>query len=353
MRSPTKSSRPIGAGLLLCLILACASGTGCQAFMLAKDAQPVSPPVPDTSDFPTEGNRVSLPPHRIGPTDLLNIQALKVVPRPPYKIQTYDVLRVTVIDGPQDQLVGGRLTIEPDGRINLGAIYGKVSLVDLTLDQAKYRITQHIEQITPGASVSVAMLASSGTQQIAGQHMVGPDGRVNLGKYGSVHLAGLTTDEASDKIEAQLVEYLQDPEVFVDIFSHNSSGYYIITQSKTQGDNVARLAITGNETVMDAISAMRGISQVSSHRIWISRPAPSGEGPEQILPVDWTAITRRGDGTTNYQIFPGDRVFIAEDRVIAATGYIGKITAPFQRVFGFVNLGTQTLNAIERFGRVQ
>ena len=321
--------------------------------MLDKDAQPVSPPVPDTSDFPAAGSMFSLPSHRIGPTDLLNIQAIKVVPRPPYKIQTYDVLRVTVIDGPEDQFVGGDLTIEPDGRINLGAVYGKVSLVDLTLDQAKYLITQHIERITPGAAVSVAMLASSGTQQIAGQHMVGPDGTVNLGKYGSVHLAGLTTDEASDRIEAQLSEFLQDPEVFVSIFSYNSSPYYIITQSAVQGDIVVSLPIIGNETVLDAISAIGGISPVSSHRIWISRPAPSGEGPQQVLPIDWTAITRRGDGTTNYQIFPGDRVFIAEDRVISATGYIGKVIAPFQQGFGFLSLGTSTLNSIKRFGLIR
>ena len=113
-------------------------------------------------------------------------------------------------------------------------MYGKVSLIDQSLDQAKYLITKHVEQVTPGASVSVSMLASSGTQQIAGQHMVGPDGTVNLGKYGSVHLAGLTTDEASDEIETQLSQFLQDPEVFVDIFSHNSSPYYIITDSKVR-----------------------------------------------------------------------------------------------------------------------
>ena len=90
MRSPTESSRPFGAGLLLCLILACATSTGCQAFLLNKDSQPISPPVPDTSGFPSEGGgKISLPSHRIGPTDLVNIQALKVVPRPPYMIQTY------------------------------------------------------------------------------------------------------------------------------------------------------------------------------------------------------------------------------------------------------------------------
>lgn len=356
MWSPSERNRRIGSGLFLWLAVACVTSSGCQSFTKGTSLEPISPPLPDTSHFAAESSKVSLPPYRIGPTDILNIQATKVVPRPPHTIETYDVLRVSIQEGLDGALAGGDLPVDAEGRIDLGPTYGKISVVDLSMEEARNRINEHIQQILAGASASVTLLQASGTQQVAGQHMVGPDGTVNLQKYGTVRLAGLTTDEAAEKIEAQLSNYLLDPEVSVDVFSHNSSHYFIITQGAGQGDNVVRAPVTGNETVLDAISQIRGLSQLSSQRIWISRPAPSGsegEGTQQILPVDWTAITRRGDPTTNFQIMPGDRVFIAEDRYVATTAFINKATQPFQRLMGFVGLGTQTLNSIKRYGLLQ
>ena len=63
---------------------------------------------------------------------------------------------------------------------------------------------------------------------------------------------------------------------------------------------------------------MNGLSQVSSTQIWIARPAPGGTGYEQILPIDYEAISKGGSSATNYQILPGDRVFIAEDGVASS-----------------------------------
>ena len=71
------------------------------------------------------------------------------------------------------------------------------------------------------------------------------------------------------------------------------------------------MPITGNDTVLDALSAAGGLSQVSSAEIWVARPAPGGFGCQQILPVNYQAIAQGGSSATNYQIMPGDRVFIA------------------------------------------
>jgi polysaccharide export outer membrane protein len=52
---------------------------------------------------------------------------------------------------------------------------------------------------------------------------------------------------------------------------------------------------------------------------------------------------------TNYQILPGDRLFIQEDHLIRAETMIAKVTAPFERVLGFVLLGTNTVQINQRF----
>jgi polysaccharide export outer membrane protein len=224
-----------------------------------------------------------------------------------------------------------------------------VSVIGLTTDEARDAIRRHLSQRLEQIEVSVSLAFSSGAQQISGEHLVGLDGRVNLGTYGSVYVAGKTVEEARQAIEERLAVYLEDPEVVVDVFSYNSKKYYVITQGGGLGDDVSAFPVTGNETVLDAIANLGGISPVSSSRIWIARPAPSGEC-EQVLPVDWAAITRGANTATNYQLMPGDRLFIAEDPLIRFDSIVSKVTRPFERLFGFVSLGTAMANRITRYG---
>src|SRR5690606_10255488 len=132
--------------------------------------------------------------------------------------------------------------------------------------------------------------------------------------------------------------------------AYNSKKYYIITQGAGFGDNLVTAPITGNETVLDAISLIGGLSQLSSTRIWIARPAPPGAGCEQILPVNYEEITRGAITTTNYQLLPGDRLFIAEDPMMRFDSFVSRLTRPFERMFGFVSLRPATPNRITRLG---
>ncbi len=233
--------------------------------------------------------------------------------------------------------------------MDLGPTYGKVYVKGLTTDEARDAIRRHLSQQFGQVQVSVSLGLSSGAQQIAGEHLVGPDGRVNMGTYGMVYVAGRTIDEARKAIETQLANYLDDPQVVVDVFAYNSKKYYVITQGAGLGDNVTAAPITGNETVLDAISLVGGISQLSSTRIWIARPAPNGQC-EQVLPVNWYDISRGASTATNYQLMPGDRLYIAEDPMIKFDSLVAKYTRPFERLFGWISLGTAMGNRIRRYG---
>lgn len=337
---------------LLCGIVALAS-SGCTAFMAPREPIPAAPAEPlATSPVPRELEMMSLPPYTIEPPDILLLNAIKVVPKPPHEIEPFDGLLIRAAGALPDQPIADAFFVDPEGMIDLGPSYGKVKVVDLSIDEAKDAIRKQLSEVLEEPEVSVSLAVSSGAQQIAGEHLVGPDGRVNLGTYGSVYVTGLTIEQAKAAIERQLSIYLEKPEVIVDIFSYNSKKYYIVTQGGGFGDNIVSLPITGNETVLDAIAALGGISQVSSTKIWIARPAGNGVGCEQILEINWEDITRGASTATNYQLMPGDRVFIAEDPLIKFDAVISRITRPFERVFGFMALGTNTLNRIERFGQL-
>ena len=161
-------------------------------------------------------------------------------------------------------------------------------------------------------------------------------------------MTGMTVAEVKAALEKHLSNYMESPEVWVDVLGYNSKVFYVITDGAGCGDNVRRIPICGNETVLDAVAAIGGLSQFSSKRMWLSRPSPTNSRKGTILNIDYAAITERGATETNYQIMPGDRIFIAPDSAIAINTKLGKVTAPMERVMGLIGLGTSTIQSVKR-----
>jgi polysaccharide export outer membrane protein len=321
---------------------------GCQAVNFYDKT--LDEPVPAAVEPPREKAMRSLPEYRIEPPDVLQIELLKLVPRPPYRIESYDVLTIGVLNTFMDQPIQGYYLVEAEGTVNLGPAYGTVRIAGMTVEEAQLAIKTKLMNILNAPEVSVQLARASGMQPVTGPYLVGQDGTVNLRQYGTVYVAGKTLTEAKLTLEQHLRPYVDSPEVSVDIAAYNSKVYYIITEGGGQGDNVVRLPVTGNETVLDAISQIQGLSQLSSKRIWIARPSPAGFGCEQILPVDWDAVTRGGMTATNYQLMPGDRVFIAADPMIALTTTVSKMIGPFERLLGFSSLSFSTVRSAQLLG---
>lgn len=299
---------------------------------------------------PTELAKVSLPEYMLEPPDVLYINVPRLIPKSPYAIQPGDVVFVTVLTtNPNDIPLGGQLQVSFEGTISIGPGYQPIKVAGLTADQAADTVSRAVQYRSRGAVASFSILQVSGLQPIFGEHAINPDGHVNLGIYGRVYVAGLTLSEARAAIEKQLSQYLDNPQAAVDVFSFNSKVYYVIQQNPLLGDNVASFGIKGNETVIDALSTVGGLSQVSNKKVWIARPAPGNCDIYQVLPVDFEAITRQANTSTNYQLMPGDRVFIAQDRIVALDAVIQKVINPVERIVGFSFLGGQTVQLLQRF----
>jgi hypothetical protein len=85
--------------------------------------------------------------------------------------------------------------------------------------------------------------------------------------------------------------------------------------------------------------------------MWLARATPGSMGCAEVLPVDWEAITRGGMTDTNYQVLPGDRIYIVDDKLIAADNYLAKVTNPIQRLFNISSLGSSTIRGVQVMGR--
>jgi polysaccharide export outer membrane protein len=224
-------------------------------------------------------------------------------------------------------------------------------------------------------------------QRIEGQHLVAPDGTINLGIYGTVRVAGLNLAQIADAVANRLLEIMpglargeveRDPEtgkpeidpktkkttpikwgdrfstielikkeMQVDVLSYNSKYYYVITDGGGYGQQVYPFLITGNETVLDALAKVNGIPAVGSKKkVWLARATRPGQAPK-IMPVDWCGVAQRGQADTNYQLFPGDRVFVQSDAWIRTDTWLAKRLSPLLRGFGATLLGASTVNTIK------
>jgi len=321
------------------LTVVCAAGAGCQT--CAPDFDPCA------CDVPRELTKTTLPPYVIEPPDILLIDALRVIPLPPYKIEPLDVLEVVVPNALMTAPISGPYSVDTDGTIDFGAPYGKVAVAGKSVEEAKTAIFDVVKVQVVKPDVSVYPVQVHGVQQIRGEHLVRPDGSVGLGSYGSVMVAGKTLEEAKTAIEEHLSRFLVKPEVAVDVYAYNSKLYYVIYDGGGYGQQLVRLPVTGNDTVLDAISQVNGLSAVADkHRIWVARPGPACSPCDQILPVYWCAITKRGRVETNYQLMPGDRLYVESDAFVRFDTVVARFVSPFERMFGFALLGNGTIRAL-------
>jgi polysaccharide export outer membrane protein len=219
---------------------------------------------------------------------------------------------------------------------------------DVPRELSKIFIPDYI--IEPPDILLVEAIPSLPDQPVQGEHLVRPDGTINLGTYGSVRVGGMTLDQARAAIKEKLSQYIKNVKLNVDVFAYNSKRIYIVADGGGFGQQVYPLPFTGNETVLDAIGQIGGLPTVASKKkIWVARPNP--DDTVQTLPVDWKAITQDGLVSTNYQLFPGDRIYIESDRLISLDGLVTKIVTPMERVFGVTYLGARTVFQLQNMGR--
>jgi polysaccharide export outer membrane protein len=295
---------------------------------------------------PKELNKVSLPTYVIEPPDILLVDAVRVIPKSPYKIAPLDALVIQVDKVLPTAPIAGIYTVDPDGTINLGIDYKSVKVTGMSLDDAKNALETHLKGLGYKDAKAVVSLGQSGIfEQIRGEHLVRPDGTVGLGTYGNVYVSGRTITEAKRAIDAHLASYLEQPDVGVDVYAYNSKFYYVVTDGGGFGEQVARFPITGNETVLDAVSQVYGLPAVASKKIWVARPSPGDVCSDQVMPVDWCAITRMGSTATNYQVLPGDRIYVKADTLLTLDATLTKVLNPIERLFGVTLLGNSVVRS--------
>jgi polysaccharide export outer membrane protein len=330
-----------------CLLLLLVCGGGCRHIYVGQKPDGPKPNIPQV--IPRELAKVTMPDYIIEPPDVLTIDTVGLIPKLPYKLKPLDVVTIFSAGLPEDIQLSGEYTIQPNGSIQMGYTLGVVVAAGKSVAELQEELIGKLKETYREPDVWITLSQMGAQQQIAGEHLVAPDGKVNLGTYGRVRVVGLTIEESQLALQQHLSESLENPEISVDVLGYNSKVYYVITQGAGLGDQVVILPSKGNETVLDAIGQIQGLQSNSSTRMWIARPGRNSCGGDQVLPIDWLAITQRGAADTNYQIMPGDRLYVSEDKLVAFDTALGKVFAPLERLSGGTLLIMRTIERLISF----
>ncbi len=169
--------------------------------------------------------------------------------------------------------------------------------------------------------------------RLSSDQTVQQDGTIELGAYGRLQVAGLSAEEIQTQVQEivtrkETQKYQQrmalvshrtggiSPEpdsdeqedygVTVRLVNKESGLFYVMGEVNAPGS----YPLVGHETVLDAIIAAGGLSdRCNDHKIILTRPQADGQ-PRAILPICYQQILQLGDVSTNYQLMPGDRIYV-------------------------------------------
>jgi len=171
---------------------------------------------------------------------------------------------------------------------------------------AKTLLATHV--LEPGDVLLVTVPDLDSPVRIPADQPVQPDGTIDLGRYGRPVVAGGTVANAELEIlrAVRAQAKLETGDLQVRLLNRVSKVYYVLGEVNAPG----AFPITGRETALDAILAGGGLTRAASEgKIILSRPTLP-EGCRIVMPICYPQIVQLGDTTTNYQLQPGDRIYV-------------------------------------------
>jgi polysaccharide export outer membrane protein len=141
--------------------------------------------------------------------------------------------------------------------------------------------------------------------ELSGPQAVGPDGALTVPLVGSVHVSGMTRDEASKAIHDSLAKIYSGIVVSLKVDQYIGNRVTVVGRVKTQG--VQRFDTV--PTVLEAIARAGGLvdGSVNLTHCAIMR------GRDRMAWIDLTALMDGRDLSLNLRLKPGDLVLVPDD----------------------------------------
>lgn len=161
--------------------------------------------------------------------------------------------------------------------------------------------------VEPGDNLLIEPIDFAADLRLPADQRVMVDGTIDLGEFGRIVVAGMTVEQIEAALEARVENLLNKRHAInVRLLEANAAQVYVLGEVGSP----AAYPLVGRETVLDAILLAGGLTnRASPCDIVLVRPTDPCEC-RVVLPVCYRQITQLGDTTTNYQLQPGDRIYV-------------------------------------------
>ncbi|TWU43940.1 SLBB domain protein [Novipirellula aureliae] len=189
------------------------------------------------------------------------------------------------------------------------------------LPRELHRTVLPVHYLEPGDELLIEPADFDSAIRLPADQRVMADGSLDLGRFGRAVVAGLTVEDAEKLVEQTIENQIEVSEqgndakqdgvpkkIVINIrLLEPVHRFYVLGAVNSPGS----YPLTGYETVLDGILAAGGLtSDASMCKMLLARPTTPCSC-RVTLPICYREITQLGDTTTNYQLQPGDRIFVS------------------------------------------
>jgi polysaccharide export outer membrane protein len=167
-------------------------------------------------------------------------------------------------------------------------------------------------RIGPGDVLSIMVWDNKDLDQ---KVFVRPDGKISLSLLGEIAAGGLTVAELAAMLTDMYGKTVKGAQVVVDVTDIRSRAVYFVGEVTRPG----QLQLTQDLTLLQAIALVGGLTQ------GVDLAAATVLRGNQVIPVDFVKLVRKGDANENIRLQPGDTIFVP----MAGFVYLqGEVKAP-------------------------
>jgi polysaccharide export outer membrane protein len=178
------------------------------------------------------------------------------------------------------------------------------------------------------APPDVLMISVRPAPEINRDVVIRPDGRISFDLIGEVDVEGKTVEEIQKEITARIEQFIVHPDVTVILQTSNSRTYYVFGEVGSPG----AYPLIGHVTALQALGGAGGGTRFAN--LGAARLVRPTEGKGLRYPVKFDQIAFDGNAATNYELQPGDVIYVPPS-TSAKIGYaIGVMLFPIQQILG-------------------
>ncbi|MDD3620576.1 MAG: polysaccharide biosynthesis/export family protein [Desulfobulbaceae bacterium] len=166
-----------------------------------------------------------------------------------------------------------------------------------------------------GDLISVTVFEAS---ELNTESRISSRGVITMPLLGQIHLQGLTTMEAEEKIEQALIkDYMHDANVTLFVKERVSQQITLVGAVAKPGTYETKVT----KRLLEVLSMAGGLTRAAGDTVYVTRHRRGGEGNEVFL-VDMEKLLEEGRVETNMYIRGGDVIFVPQSDIVQVEGAV-------------------------------